>query len=164
MRWFSGLPPHSITSFVDLAAAFESQFTANKTKRLEGLHINPFSDSLALSHPANMIEIRALVEKHVEVVEDKEDRLLEEKELPIVGKKITLGVQAHQHYNLGGAGHSENERPKTRELPERDSSQTPGRNRGAILETVGRNCPGHLRPVRGSQLRLFKAKSKTHKR
>ncbi|RDX91486.1 hypothetical protein CR513_26526, partial [Mucuna pruriens] len=35
MRWFSSLPPRSVTSFVDLAAAFEFQFAANKTKRLK---------------------------------------------------------------------------------------------------------------------------------
>ncbi|RDX65626.1 hypothetical protein CR513_55706, partial [Mucuna pruriens] len=42
MRWFSGLAPHSITSFLDLATAFESQFAANKTKHLEkGLWVGP---------------------------------------------------------------------------------------------------------------------------
>ncbi|RDX96004.1 hypothetical protein CR513_21383, partial [Mucuna pruriens] len=35
MWWFLGLPPRSVTSFVGLAATFESQFAANKTKRLE---------------------------------------------------------------------------------------------------------------------------------
>ncbi|RDY07964.1 hypothetical protein CR513_07868, partial [Mucuna pruriens] len=35
MRWFSGLPPQSITSFTDLVAAFEFQFATNKTKHLE---------------------------------------------------------------------------------------------------------------------------------
>ncbi|RDX63191.1 hypothetical protein CR513_58406, partial [Mucuna pruriens] len=35
LRWFSSLPPHSITLFVDLAATFDSQFVDNKTKHLE---------------------------------------------------------------------------------------------------------------------------------
>ncbi|RDX67380.1 hypothetical protein CR513_53755, partial [Mucuna pruriens] len=35
MRWFLGLLPHFVTSFADLTATFESQFVANKTKRLK---------------------------------------------------------------------------------------------------------------------------------
>ncbi|RDY07081.1 hypothetical protein CR513_08871, partial [Mucuna pruriens] len=35
LRWFSSLPPLSITSFADLTTTFESQFAANKTKHLE---------------------------------------------------------------------------------------------------------------------------------
>ncbi|RDX67529.1 hypothetical protein CR513_53584, partial [Mucuna pruriens] len=35
MRWFSGLLPCSIKSFVDLRVAFESQFATNKAKCLE---------------------------------------------------------------------------------------------------------------------------------
>ncbi|RDY00323.1 hypothetical protein CR513_16514, partial [Mucuna pruriens] len=39
MRWFSSLLPHSITSFADLAATFESQFTTNKTRHLETIDL-----------------------------------------------------------------------------------------------------------------------------
>ncbi|RDX92620.1 hypothetical protein CR513_25220, partial [Mucuna pruriens] len=67
----------------------------------------PFSNSLALSRPTSMIEIRTRVEKHVEAEEDKEDRLQAEKELLTVGKKTASRVQAHQHYGLRGAGHME---------------------------------------------------------
>ncbi|RDY11618.1 hypothetical protein CR513_03685, partial [Mucuna pruriens] len=132
MRWFSGLPPCSITSFVGLVATFESQFAANKMKSLEvvdlfdikqsrtetlkqylahfkaamvqvdypdqkffikafqkGLQAGPFSDSLALSLPASMIDIRARVEKHVEAEEDKEDQLQVERAVLAFGKKNT---------------------------------------------------------------------------
>ncbi|RDX58309.1 hypothetical protein CR513_62381, partial [Mucuna pruriens] len=107
MKWFSSFPPRSITSFSNLAAAFESQFATNKTKHLEswselmthvkkifvkafqkGLWVGPFSDSLTLSQPTNMTEIKAHVEKHVEAKEDKEDCLLAEKSMSSDGKKI----------------------------------------------------------------------------
>ncbi|RDY09438.1 hypothetical protein CR513_06187, partial [Mucuna pruriens] len=101
MRWFLGLPPCFITSCADLATAFESQFVANKTKRLEVIELFDIkqpkmkmleqylvwfntalvqvddpnqNDSLALSRPASMTEIRARDEKHVEAEEDKEDQ------------------------------------------------------------------------------------------
>ncbi|RDX72942.1 hypothetical protein CR513_47524, partial [Mucuna pruriens] len=59
----------------------------------KGLQAGPFNESLALSRPASMTEIRARAEKHVEAEEDKEDRLQAEKETPSVGKKITPGTQ-----------------------------------------------------------------------
>ncbi|RDX68316.1 hypothetical protein CR513_52712, partial [Mucuna pruriens] len=41
----------------------------------KGLRVSPFSDSLALSRLASMIEIMAQAKKHVEADEDKEDYL-----------------------------------------------------------------------------------------
>ncbi|RDX83059.1 hypothetical protein CR513_36072, partial [Mucuna pruriens] len=35
MRWFLGLPPRSISSFLDPTTAFVSQFAANQEKCLE---------------------------------------------------------------------------------------------------------------------------------
>ncbi|RDX66015.1 hypothetical protein CR513_55266, partial [Mucuna pruriens] len=61
----------------------------------KGLRTGPFSDSLALSRPSSMTEIRTWVEKHAE------------KELLAVGKKIGQGVQAYQYYGLGGVGHKD---------------------------------------------------------
>ncbi|RDY11505.1 hypothetical protein CR513_03821, partial [Mucuna pruriens] len=56
---------------------------------VQGLRASPFSDSLILSRPASMTEIRARVEKHVEVEEGKEDRLQAERAVLAFGKKNT---------------------------------------------------------------------------
>ncbi|RDY13811.1 hypothetical protein CR513_01217, partial [Mucuna pruriens] len=77
---------------------------------LIGFRSEQISDSLALSRPTSMTKIKARAEKHVEADEDKEDHLLAEKELPIIGKKSTPGLQAHQPYSLGGANHREEQR------------------------------------------------------
>ncbi|RDY10526.1 hypothetical protein CR513_04951, partial [Mucuna pruriens] len=57
----------------------------------------PFSDSLALSRPASMTKILAQAEKHVEVEEDKKDRLQVEREL--LGG---LSSSTAQHYTSHG--------------------------------------------------------------
>ncbi|RDX96441.1 hypothetical protein CR513_20901, partial [Mucuna pruriens] len=54
-------------------------------------------DSLALSQSAGMIEIKVQAEKHVEAEEDKEDRLLAKKAMPIT----------HQQYHPGGVSRHE---------------------------------------------------------
>ncbi|RDY07465.1 hypothetical protein CR513_08425, partial [Mucuna pruriens] len=45
MRWFSSLPSRSITSFTNLAAAYKSQFVANKTKHLEVADLSDIKQS-----------------------------------------------------------------------------------------------------------------------
>ncbi|RDX75746.1 hypothetical protein CR513_44340, partial [Mucuna pruriens] len=81
------------------STSFASQFTSNKTKRLEVVNLfaskakekpskitwhtlttlrlraGQFSDSLALRKPLTMEEIRAQAEKHIEVEEDQANRL-----------------------------------------------------------------------------------------
>ncbi|RDX85216.1 hypothetical protein CR513_33633, partial [Mucuna pruriens] len=114
MHWLATLPPQSIKMFGDLATSFATQFTANKTKRLEvadlfnikqgkgetlknymahfnnatafqkGLRAGQFSNSLALRRPLTMEEIRARAEKHIEVEEDQANRLEVEKQ-PRIG-------------------------------------------------------------------------------
>ncbi|RDX93751.1 hypothetical protein CR513_23945, partial [Mucuna pruriens] len=103
MQWMATLPAKSIQAFSDLASSFVSQFAANKVKKLEvtdlfnikqargeslksylfyfnnatvrGLRVGPFSDAMALRRSSSMEEIRARVEKHVEVEEDQIERL-----------------------------------------------------------------------------------------
>ncbi|RDY01240.1 hypothetical protein CR513_15462, partial [Mucuna pruriens] len=75
----------------------------------KGLQVGLFSDSLTLSRPTSMTEIRAQVEKHVEVEEDKEDHLLVEKELPTVGKNCPrstspLALRPGWSRSQGGTG------------------------------------------------------------
>ncbi|RDX75073.1 hypothetical protein CR513_45096, partial [Mucuna pruriens] len=65
----------------------------------KGLRTDPFSDSLVVSQLTNTAEIKACTEKHVEIEEDKEDRLLEEKAMPVVKRKITHEFYTHQQYN-----------------------------------------------------------------
>ncbi|RDX81324.1 hypothetical protein CR513_38015, partial [Mucuna pruriens] len=59
-------------SFSVATTAFESQFAAIRQ---------------SFSRPASMTEIRARAKKHMEVEEDKEDRLQAEKELQVMGKR-----------------------------------------------------------------------------
>ncbi|RDX65434.1 hypothetical protein CR513_55907, partial [Mucuna pruriens] len=96
MHWMTTLLARFIRSFNDLVASFVSQFTTNKVKRVEvadlfnirqakdeslksylaqGLRVGQFSDALALRRSLSMEEIRAHVEKHIEVEEDQADWL-----------------------------------------------------------------------------------------
>ncbi|RDX77434.1 hypothetical protein CR513_42449, partial [Mucuna pruriens] len=53
----------------------------------KGLRAGPFSDALALRRPANMEEIRARAEKHIEVEEDQAERM-EADNMHLKGKQV----------------------------------------------------------------------------
>ncbi|RDY09084.1 hypothetical protein CR513_06611, partial [Mucuna pruriens] len=108
MKWFAGLPPRAIHTFSDLVAIFVSQFAANHTKRLEvidlfdirqakGLRVVQFGNSLILRCLSSMGEIKARVERHVEVEEDQVDRIHVEKDALTFENKGNCS-----HHHLGG--------------------------------------------------------------
>ncbi|RDX67530.1 hypothetical protein CR513_53585, partial [Mucuna pruriens] len=59
----------------------------------KGLQECPFSDSLAFQHDRDSSPVK----KHVEVEEDKEDRLQAKRVVPTIGKKNALWSQAHPY-------------------------------------------------------------------
>ncbi|RDX63495.1 hypothetical protein CR513_58070, partial [Mucuna pruriens] len=99
MHWLVTLPPQSIRTFSDLATSFASQFTANKTKHLEVADlfdimqnrgrpskvtcpalIMPRSELTTPTKYSFIEEIRARVEKHIEVEEDQTERVEAERQ------------------------------------------------------------------------------------
>ncbi|RDX68991.1 hypothetical protein CR513_51956, partial [Mucuna pruriens] len=127
MQWFSGLPSRIIYTFNDLATCFVSQFATNKVKKLEVAYLFDskqmkgenlkrylicfnkamFSDSLALRRSTSMEEIRARVEKHIDVEEDLADKLEVECKIPPILTKNSQGhsgranLQHDGNYKIG---------------------------------------------------------------
>ncbi|RDX80114.1 hypothetical protein CR513_39366, partial [Mucuna pruriens] len=98
-----------------------------------GLWTGPFSDSLALSRLASMIEIRAKAEKHVEIEENKENRLQAERAVPAFGKKNTHSFQASHQYIPGEGSRQETRAEKFTPLK---TSRT-----NILKEAIGHSTP-----------------------
>ncbi|RDY03869.1 hypothetical protein CR513_12487, partial [Mucuna pruriens] len=83
------------------------KFVVNKAKKLEGLHADQFSDSLALRRPSIVEEIKARVEKHIKVEENLADQLEAEHEMPPALIKNSQGYlgrvnpQGEENYKQG---------------------------------------------------------------
>ncbi|RDY06335.1 hypothetical protein CR513_09687, partial [Mucuna pruriens] len=134
MHWMATLPARSIQTFNNLADLFVSQFATNKVKKLEvadlfdikqsrgeslksylvrfnnateRLRVGPFSDALAIRRPVSMEEICVRAEKHVEVEEDKAERL---------EAKCTRGRRDTDRSSQQDVGHKPNTQTQAKDL------------------------------------------------